>query len=220
MKTYKLPWILSSLYTVVMSALSILFYDKLPAQIPIHWNIEGAVDNWADKWVIWILAGLPLILMILFAIIPKIDPRKENYQLHKKAYGTTIIGVNTFMFLLFLVAFLFMLGNDIDVSLVIPALAGGLFIILGNVMPTVKHNYTLGIKTPWTLADEGVWRKTHQLGGMAFIILGLVILGSLLAPGFVRFTILISATLLITIGLFVYSYVLFKKSGNKSEAQQ
>lgn len=219
MKTYKLPWILSSLYTIVMSAMTILFYDKLPEQIPIHWNIQGAVDNWADKWVIWILAALPLLLMLLFAVIPKIDPHKENYKLHKKAYGTTIIGVNTFMFLIFIVAFLFMLGNDIDVSLLIPGLAGGLFIILGNVMPTVKHNYTLGIKTPWTLADEGVWRKTHQVGGMAFIILGLIILASLLAPGFVRFTILISATLLITIGLFVYSYILFKKTDRKNEEQ-
>lgn len=211
MRNYKLPAILSALYTIISVTLAALFYNQLPARIPIHWNADGIVDNWGDKWVIWILAALPLLMMGLFILIPKIDPRKDNYKLHKKAYGFTIIGITTFMFLLFIATFVFMLGFEVNISMLIPGLVGGLFIILGNVMPTIKHNYTLGIKTPWTLANETVWKKTHQTGGIAFIGLGLLLIGTVFLEGTLKFVLLLSGVLGVVLFLFLYSYIKFKK---------
>ena len=88
---------------------------------------------------------------------------------------------------------------------------GVIFILLGNYMPRVRQNYTFGIKTPWTLADEVVWQRTHRVGGMVFVLMGAAIFLSALFPMASTGGIIGGIVILGVAVMYLYSYLLYKK---------
>ena len=89
---------------------------------------------------------------------------------------------------------------------------GVLYVILGNYFKTLKANYFIGIKTPWTLENETVWKETHKLGGKLWFVGGIIIVLSCLIldkkTNGILFAIII---IIITLTPVIYSYLLFKK---------
>jgi len=91
-------------------------------------------------------------------------------------------------------------------------LCGVLFILLGNYFKTIKANYFIGIRTPWTLENESVWKETHKLGGKIWFAGGLlVILSSLIFDERTNFIIFMTIIAVMVLVPVVYSYLLFKK---------
>jgi uncharacterized membrane protein len=86
------------------------------------------------------------------------------------------------MSILYLLTSLNGLGYNLPIEKIVPLGVGLLFIILGNYMPKVKKNWFVGIRTPWTLASEEVWNKTHRLGGKIFILAGLLMILGIWLP--------------------------------------
>ena len=41
-----------------------------------------------------------------------------------------------------------------------------LFIVIGNYLPKIKQNNTIGIRVVWTLQDEENWNATHSFSGI------------------------------------------------------
>ena len=92
------------------------------------------------------------------------------------------------------------------------ALIGLLFAGLGNYFKTIKPNYFIGIRTPWTLENEEVWKKTHHFGGKLWFAGGLLIfILSLIIPIVYSFYVLMTVTVIISIIPIIYSYLEFKK---------
>ncbi|GAA3322619.1 SdpI family protein [Ectobacillus funiculus] len=166
------------LLVVIGISLSIWAYPQLPNQVPIHWNFEGQVDGYGSRLsAVLILPIVSAAVFILLLILPKLDPRKEKLQ--KKFKGSYAIIMNSvfFTFLLFTHALVIFsaLGYPISIETVVPMGVGILFIIIGNYMQRIKSNYFVGIRTPWALQDEDVWKMTHRLGARLFIIAGSLI---------------------------------------------
>jgi len=156
-------------------ALGAYFYPSLPDRVPIHWNATGEINGYGSKLLGSF--GLPLInlgLYLMFLVLPYIDPKKKNYADFK----------STYQFLKYLII-LFFLGTEVMTLLIasgvivnkpifIQIMVSLLFILIGNVMGRFKHNYFVGIKTPWTLANEEVWRKTHRLAAPLWVLGGII----------------------------------------------
>ncbi|NMC56268.1 MAG: DUF1648 domain-containing protein [Eubacteriaceae bacterium] len=203
---------ISVLILSVLSFIGIsIMYFYLPDTIPIHWNINGEVDNYGGKATIFLLGALPAAMWLLMMFLPKIDPRRENYKLHAKAYEIIILSIILIFIALGWITVYAALGHSIKINLYIPLLIGILFIIIGNYMPTIKHNYFFGIRNPWTLANEVVWKKTHKAGGYAFIIMG-IFFG---LDAFIKSKALTIASIIVIgiliIAVNVYSFLLFQK---------
>jgi uncharacterized membrane protein len=109
------------------------------------------------------------------------------------------------------------LGYDISVAFWVPFLVGMLFVLIGNYMAKIKMNWFVGIKNPWTLSSEKVWDKTHRFGGKVFIISGLVIAFMNVLPSNWRLPVFIVTILMMTFGVFLYSYLLFNKEKKQNE---
>ena len=62
------------------------------------------------------------------------------------------------------------------VGTVAPVFVGLLFLILGNYLPKIRQNRTMGIKLPWTLQSEENWTRTHRLSGFLWVLCGLVMI--------------------------------------------
>ena len=155
--------------------LGILMYNKLPESIPIHWNFAGEVDGYGNKFIGTFMVPLIMIALWLAMIyLPKIDPKKENYNKFDKSYKLFQSILLTFFFIIQIIVVLSAMGYNISINRVMPIVLGVLMILIGNYIPKAKSNFFYGIKTPWTLSSEVSWKKTHRLGGKLFVLSGLI----------------------------------------------
>lgn len=188
-----------------------LVFFQMPDTVPIHWNVSGEPDGYANKLATLFLALLPLLMLGLLNVIPKIDPRGKNYEKHKKAYDVFSLCLILLLIALNWISNGAILGYPVSISRLVPTGVGFLLIAVGNYMPQLRTNYTMGIKNPWTLESEWVWKKTHVAGGFVFIIMGLCMIlnGFFSNPWTSQIT--VGIVLLGVFGLEVYSYLLYRK---------
>jgi uncharacterized membrane protein len=186
-------------------------WKELPNKVPMHWNIKGEIDRYGDKSELIIIPLLlPLLVYIIFLVVPKIDPKNKLNKMGNKLQ-TIKFFLTTFMSILALFIIYTAKNESFTNPNYIILLIGVLFIILGNYFKTIKPNYFIGIRTPWTLENETVWKKTHELGGKLWFLGGIiVVLSSLLLFKKQNFTLFLIITGIITIIPIVYSYITFK----------
>ncbi|NNU90026.1 MULTISPECIES: SdpI family protein [Anoxybacillus] len=192
--------------------LSLLAIPFLPSEVAIHWNAAGEADGFTNKW--WGALLLPILLTGIVALIvflPKVDPRKENYEKFEKVYRIFLHVFILFLFSIHVVTLAYNLGFPVQVDIVVPIGVGVLFIVLGNYMPKIKPNYFIGIRTPWTLENEVVWQKTHRVGGKVFVIMGVLIMFTIFVTSVWRFIFLMIIVFGGTMYLFIQSYLFSRK---------
>ncbi|MDR6237151.1 SdpI family protein [Aureibacter tunicatorum] len=190
--------------------LLIIWWPDFSEPVPIHWNYKGEADQWGTKNSLILISLIPFIIYGIMMAVPFIDPKKRILEMGNKFYNLSL-GIT--LFLTIISCFIMVIsksGQTLPNNLII-GLLGGLFAFLGNYMKTVKPNYFIGIKTPWTLENETVWKKTHLLGGKLWFIGGISILVlSLILTPTTLFIAFISIILVITLIPFTYSFIIYK----------
>lgn len=211
-KTEAVPLILIAL-TIFFS---IYFYSLLPDVIASHWNFKGEVDGYSNKaFMVWMFPLMMSSIYALFLALPYIDPRKKNYEGFSGFYHLFKSIIMFILFAMFVGVGLFNLNYNINITLLTTSLVGSLMIIIGSFLGTVKPNWFMGIKNPWTLSNDIVWKKTHKIGGYFFIIFGLIIIACNFLPEFLSMILFIIGILLIIVGTTIYSYIVFSKESKK-----
>jgi uncharacterized membrane protein len=208
---FKRDWFLLVIIALTF-IISIIVYPDLPERVAMHWNLEGEVDNYTGKFQGAFM--LPLMLLgiyLLMLVTPLIDPRKKNYPKFIGSYRLIRMVIILFLAGLHILVLLYNLGYQVDIGKVVTLGLGILFVIIGNYLPKIRHNYFLGIKVPWTLASEKVWKKTHRLGGKFFLLSGILIMMSTFLSDRPRFWIVMIAVFGTVIINTVYSYLIYKK---------
>lgn len=187
-------------------------WNKLPEKVPMHWNIKGEIDRFGEKSELLLIPILlPLLFYITLLVIPKIDPKNKISKMGNKYQHIKIL-LTTFMSILALFIIYTAKNQALANPNYIVLLIGILYIILGNYFKTIKPNYFIGIKTPWTLENETVWRETHKLGGKMWFVGGIIIvLSSLILNKQQNFTLFMIITGIITLIPVAYSYLKHKK---------
>lgn len=190
-------------------------WNTLPDKVPMHWNLQGEVDRYGDKSeMILIPFLLPFLVYIIFLIVPIIDPKDRLKNMGQKYQHLKII-LTTFMSVLALFIIYSIKNQSIGNPNYIILLIGTLYIILGNYFKTIKANYFIGIRTPWTLENETVWNETHKLGGKMWFVGGVIVVFlSLILGKQLNFILFILVTFVITLVPIIYSYVRFKEYKN------
>ena len=201
----------SILLTVVSLLLSLTVFSSLPEQIPAHWNVHGTVDRFAPKLTVFIFPGIIFLITILFQFMRRTDPNSDNYDKFQREYHryTFVIGLVFFAVQIMTIAAAFRM--DFNVNLIFCLGIGSLFIFIGNLLPKTKHNYFIGIRTPWTLADEQNWFRTHRLAGKIWVLGGLIVALTALAPESFQVPVFLTILAVMVVTPFVYSYTDFRK---------
>ena len=166
------------LFTIFISfVLALFLYPQMPERMASHWNIKGEVDGYMSKfWGLFLMPFTLLVLFLLFLLIPKVDPLKENIKKFRRYFDGFILLITLFLFYVYLLTILWNLGVRFDMGkMTIPTL-GLLFYYTGILIEHTQRNWFIGIRTPWTLSSEEVWKKTHKLGGRLLKISGIVAL--------------------------------------------
>jgi len=191
-------------------------WNNLPEKVPMHWNLKGEIDDWGSKYsLIGLVFLLPVLTYVLMLVVPKIDPKKRIESMGGKYDQFKFILV---AFMSVVVLMYISKNQKLSNPSMIVILIGTLFVFMGNYFKVIKQNYFIGIKTPWTLESEEVWKLTHLLAGKMWVIGGIVIvICSLLLPENINFYFFISITVVISIVPIVYSYLIFKKLKNTNQ---
>lgn len=191
---------------------SIIVYPYLPDKVPGHWNIHGQVDAYYPRsFGAFFAPFLTIAIYLLMLFIPLLDPRRDNYQRFSGAYTFLRWSLVIFFMLVYAATILVALGYQVNVALLVKAMVAILFIIIGNYMGQFRHNYFVGIKTPWTLANEEVWQRTHRMGGRIWVLGGFICLAMAFFQAGWSAYVFFAALLLMTFIPMVYSYIIFNK---------
>ncbi len=186
-------------------------WHALPEKVPMHWNINGDIDRYGSKTeLLWVTLMLPVSLYLIMLVIPKIDPKGQIKKMANK-YGQIKFLLTTFMSFLALFIIYSAKTRTLANPNYVLMFIGVLYIILGNYFKTIKPNYFIGIRTPWTLENEQVWKRTHALAGKMWFTGGfLIILSGLMLNKSTNLYVFLAITFLITVIPVYYSYRKFQ----------
>lgn len=204
--------ILTSLLVLIPVIVGLLLWNKLPERMPIHFNAAGEADNWGSKS--FAVFGLPLILFIAHLVggyTTLTDPKKQNIS--DKMFLLVLLIIPFVSVFCFILTYATALGIEFSINMLGNLFLGIVFIVVGNYLPKSRQNYSVGIKIPWTLSDTENWNKTHRIGGITWLLCGIV----LVINAFMDITWIIPLTIFIaTLIPVLYSFLLYKQKEKNS----
>lgn len=190
---------------------SVWAFPQLPAQVATHFDLQGDANGWSSRlFAAGFVPVMGIVLAFLFLVLPRIDPRRANYANFGPTYWTVVNAVLILLALIHVCMLGKALGWAIDITRVAALGLGGMLILLGNLMTRIRPNWFMGIRTPWTLSSDTVWRKTHRFGGVAFVIAGLCVSGTALMNSSWALYAALGMTGAAGLCSVVYSYVVWK----------
>lgn len=201
--------ILSALFIAAAAALAAALYTDLPAQIPTHWNAAGEIDDYSPKgWGIVMLLGMGVLVWIIMKLIPVISPKGYRTETFAEIVNLFQVVLVAFMSGICVLVLLESYGINVRINESIFIGVGLLLFILGNYMTKMRKNFFLGIRTPWTLASDEVWSRTHRVGGPIFMAGGLLLAVSAFLP--IRAEAMAAVVVVIALVPVVYSYFVYR----------
>ena len=203
---------LGFIVAAIAIGVAIWAYPQLPPRVATHWNIRGEADGYSSP--LMAAAIFPIVILVMAVVVhilPRIDPKGRNYPKFHGTYWLLMNGVLVFMGIMHAAIMASAVGLPVPMRQVIPLALGFLFIVVGNYLGRVEPNWFLGIRTPWTLSSDTVWRKTHRLGAWAFVAGGVFFMASAFVP-IARSSALLGPTVAIVVLVPVlYSLYLWKQ---------
>jgi uncharacterized membrane protein len=175
---YRKYYLISLALIIACFVAAAILYPYMPSRVPIHWNIHGKVNGYGGKWMLLVLIpGIMLLMMGLMVAIPRLSPRDFEVESFHSTHLYIMVVVMAFLAFVQALVLWAAVSGPININ---KAIMGGtclLIALLGNVTGKFRRNFFIGIRTPWTLANERVWYATHRLGAKTMVgggIIGLI----------------------------------------------
>lgn len=193
------------------------FYGDLPATLVTHWNSSGQANGTADKsWGLFLTPIIAAFLSLILFVLPSIDPLQKGFDSFRKEYDWLIVLFAAFLSLIQVLIVIWNLGLHFNFSRFIGPSIGVLFYFIGTIMPSFKRNWFAGIRTPWTLSSDVVWKKTHDQAGSVFQLMGIIACFGAILPRY-SFYFLFVPTILGVAWVTLYSYLVYRKGSSPQE---
>jgi uncharacterized membrane protein len=195
---------------VAAFATSVVFYPRLPATIPTHWNAAGVIDGWMPKLRgAFVAPGASLVIVAFLILIEPIHIQEDTDELKVRYYPTIVAGVAGLNFFANLWVLMAGMGWHRALPSHLAIAVGLLLVVLGSSLGKVRQNGVVGIRTPWTLANEEVWARTNRVGGWLVVLAGVVMVATGMMGSRMLFGLIaIGAAAVISVG---YSYLIWRR---------
>lgn len=175
MKKYRRTLMVTSIFTLLPMLIGILLWGQLPAEMATHFGINNVPNGWSSKT--FTVFGMPLFLLVIHWVcffVTVNDPKSS--KISEKMFRIILWICPVISFVVIFAIYGYALKMPIDQGILAHITMAVMFLIVGNYMPKCRQNYTVGIKLPWTLADEDNWNRTHRLAGKVWMVTGIICL--------------------------------------------
>ncbi len=192
----------------------------LPEIIPVHWNMYGEADGFAGR--LPGAFGIPVIITlitILLVALPRFDRMRDSSDDNRDIYSIVTFSTVSLLLGIEASALLSSSGMDLPLAVVFPVLLGFFFIVVGSLMPYIRRNTTIGFRLPWTVRDETVWKKTHEHGGPALVIAGILIVAGSAVAGAWAMPLAVGILLITILYISAWSYRLSRTGNSPGEKE-
>lgn len=202
--------LIMSLLVLIALGVGVWLYPQMPARVPSHWDAAGQVNGWMSPF--WAVAMWPLLMAataVLLWVLPAISPRRFEIKPFAHTYEVLLLAIEAFLLVVGVCVMLAGAGYAVPIPRVVTLAVGALFVVLGNYMGKLRKNFFVGIRTPWTLANDEVWERTHRLAGWLFVAAGvlIVITGIAALPPAWMIGIVVAVCLI----PYLYSYLIYRR---------
>lgn len=200
-------------FLLTIFAVGIYIAPTMPDRVPTHWNIRGEVDGYGSKYInLFLMPSIALVAYLLMSFLPAIDPFRKNYEKFAKPY----LYFKIFLAFFFVYLEIFLLYSSVRFS---PPQGSLMFAIpfslllcfIGWILPQLKRNFFIGIRTPWNLISDENWKKTHDFGGKTFLLAGIASLVAAFFGSVPGFVVLIASVFIAAFAAVIYSYLIYRK---------
>lgn len=171
MITFRFAWIVC-VFSAIVSA---IVFVQIPegVEVPLHWGIDGTPDRYGPAWQgLFMPPAVMAFVLGILSILKWIEPRQENLQKSMRARGGIALAVVLMMLVVQAGTISIALGNEVPMVRLVLFAVGLMLMVMGNFLGKTRSNFFIGIRTPWTLSSDEVWRRTHRLGGKLFMVAG------------------------------------------------
>ena len=211
LKANKKTLIITSIVTILPVLIGIICWNRLPDVMATHFGMNNEANGFSSK--AFAVFGIPAILLAVLwfgAIVTSRDPKRQNIS--PKMFSLTVWIAPVTSLVVAAILYPVNLGYELDITFFSELLFGVMFIIIGTYLPKARQNYTIGIRVPWTLANEENWNRTHRLAGSLWIICGILMIIICLTR-LASFQWLVDILLITVLVPCIYSYWLHAKKG-------
>lgn len=210
MKKINKEFLMTALMIALPMVIGAIFWNQLPEKIPTHFGIDGQADGYSSK--LFTLFAFPA-LFLLFQIICLASFEKESVKVNIPAkmrrFYTWLIPVLSLIIQGSIYANA--LGFIKSGPTLVTTFLAIVFIVIGNYLPKIQRNVTVGIRIPWTLSDDKNWYKTHRMAGKLWVIGGLIILLESFIQVALPYVMGVVIAIMIVVPI-VYSFILSRKN--------
>ncbi|MET3210496.1 UNVERIFIED_CONTAM: putative membrane protein [Paenibacillus sp. PvR008] len=207
--------VLTTLIALSPAIGALLLYDRLPNVLASHFSFDNTADKYMSK-------NGSILMLVLLGLVPLVvrlarymDPNRANFEKFAKAYEVTRVGTSLILAIAGWGMLLYNLNIRLQMNTIICGLIGLMLLVLGNYLTQVKPNYTFGIRTPWTLSNPEVWRKTHRFGGPMMMLGGASGLVAAWVDGVAGTGIFLTGLVISVVAPILYSFLLHRKLNQK-----
>lgn len=205
------------LAVVAALAVTAFVWPELPEEMIVNWDADGSANGTASRTVgALLLPGLAAVLLVVLELLPRIDPLGKNFESFRGYYNGFVLLMTAFLVGVHGAVLAVNLGYEFALTTVILGFVGVVLIYTALLLRVAEPNWFVGVRTPWTLSSEAVWRQTHSvtavlmgLVGVATVVLSVADL--FVDTGELQFLVLTGGSVLIAAFAFVYSYYLYAK---------
>ncbi|GAB2584389.1 SdpI family protein [Dyella jejuensis] len=203
-------WWISAVFLSALLAVFVWLRPRMPALVATHWNARGNVNGYMTPMHAVLVPTLAIVTLgLLTWLLPRISPRRYAIGPFVSAFAVVMLALQALVLVAALGVLLNAAGHPVRMPWLCMISLGALLLVMGNYMDKLRQNFFMGIRTPWTLASEAVWERTHRLSGWMFVLAGLAVIAiALLQAPLWSMLCVIAASVLVPC---VYSYVIYQR---------
>jgi len=164
----------TALWIIAVIGMFLLPYD---AQVPIVWSpFAGKPIVFAPGWLSVLV--LPLLALFLTTIlgVSGLMYSKKDFESGRHVFHVSVNGFLCMMLVLECTLIFIGRGGDIYYPKVAALLAGGLLVVIGNILPKSQPSRLIGVALQRAVHDPANWRITHRWTGRFMVFTGLVLI--------------------------------------------